>query len=117
MGAINYIRNPVKIVINAYDGIPHFYLVDPDEPIAASYARIFPSLFLPLSEMPESLRAHLRYPEDIFSVQAEVFRTYHMTDVNEFYNREDLWAWPQEICREYPPAHGTVLCAHATAGR
>jgi uncharacterized membrane protein (UPF0182 family) len=100
--SINYIRNPVKVVINAYDGVPQFFLIDPEEPIAAAYARIFPTLFVPFSEMSESLRNHLRYPEDIFTVQAEVFRTYHMTDVNEFYNREDLWSWPQELVENTP---------------
>jgi uncharacterized membrane protein (UPF0182 family) len=95
--SFNYIRNPVKVVVNAYDGTMHFYLVDPDEPIIAAYARIFPDLFSPMSEMPEDLQAHVRYPEDLFRVQSEVFRTYHMTDATEFYNREDLWAWPEEI--------------------
>jgi uncharacterized membrane protein (UPF0182 family) len=97
LGQINYIRNPVKVVINAYDGVPSFYLMDPDEPIVAAYARIFPTLFTPYDQMPQGLRAHLRYPEDLFSVQADVYRTFHMTDVNEFYNREDLWSWPQEL--------------------
>ena len=93
----NYIRNPVKVVVNAYDGTMQFYLVEPDEPIAAAYARIFPDLFVPMSEMPADLQVHIRYPEDLFRVQADVYRTYHMTDATEFYNREDLWAWPQEI--------------------
>lgn len=96
-GSLNYIRNPVKIVVNAYDGTMRFYLVEPNEPIAAAYARIFPELFAPLNEMPADLLAHIRYPEDLFRVQAEIYRTYHMTDANEFYNREDLWAWPEEI--------------------
>jgi uncharacterized protein len=97
LGSFNYIRNPVKVLVNAYDGTMRFYLVQPDEPIAAAYARIFPDLFVPLAEMPADLKAHLRYPEDFFTVQAEQFRTYHMTDATEFYNREDLWAWPEEI--------------------
>ncbi|MCC6458644.1 MAG: UPF0182 family protein [Caldilineaceae bacterium] len=96
-GSLNYIRNPVKVIVNAYDGTMRFYLMDPSEPIAAAYARIFPDLFVPLSDMPTDLRAHIRYPEDLFRVQAEVYRTYHMTDATEFYNREDLWAWPEEI--------------------
>jgi uncharacterized protein len=96
-GSINYIRNPIKVVVSAYDGSMRFYQIDPSEPIAAAYARIFPSLFVPLDQMPADIQAHLRYPEDLFSIQAEVYRTYHMTDVTEFYNREDLWAWPQEI--------------------
>jgi uncharacterized membrane protein (UPF0182 family) len=97
LNSFNYIRNPVKVVVNAYDGTMRFYVVDPNEPIAAAYARIFPSLFVPLSEMPADLQAHIRYPEDLFRVQADAYRTYHMTDATEFYNREDLWAWPQEI--------------------
>ncbi len=93
----NYIRNPVKIIIDAYTGKMDFYLVEPDEPIAAAYARIFPSLFTPFEEMPEDLNAHIRYPNDLFSIQASVFRTYQMTEPTDFYNREDVWAWPEEI--------------------
>ncbi|MYC95446.1 MAG: UPF0182 family protein [Caldilineaceae bacterium SB0661_bin_32] len=93
----NYIRNPVKIIIDAYTGEMKFYLVEPDEPIAAAYARIFPSLFTSFEEMPEDLNAHIRYPNDLFSIQASVFRTYQMTEPTDFYNREDVWAWPEEI--------------------
>ncbi len=93
----NYIRNPVKIIIDAYTGEMDFYLVEPDEPIAAAYARIFPSLFTPFEEMPEGLNAHIRYPNDLFSIQASAFRTYQMTEPTDFYNREDVWAWPEEI--------------------
>ena len=93
----NYIRNPVKIIIDAYTGKMDFYLVEPDEPIAAAYARIFPSLFTPFEEMPEDLVDHIRYPNDLFSIQASVFRTYQMTEPTDFYNREDVWAWPEEI--------------------
>ena len=93
----NYIRNPVKIIIDAYTGEMNFYLVEPDEPIAAAYARIFPSLFTPFEEMPADLNAHIRYPNDLFSIQASIFRTYQMTEPTDFYNREDVWAWPEEI--------------------
>ena len=93
----NYIRNPVKIIIDAYTGKMNFYLVEPDEPIAAAYARIFPSLFTSFEEMPADLNAHIRYPNDLFSIQASVFRTYQMTEPTDFYNREDVWAWPEEI--------------------
>ena len=93
----NYIRNPVKIIIDAYTGEMDFYLVEPDEPIAAAYARIFPSLFTSFEEMPADLNAHIRYPNDLFSIQASVFRTYQMTEPTDFYNREDVWAWPEEI--------------------
>ena len=93
----NYIRNPVKIIVNAYTGKMDFYLVEPDEPIAAAYARIFPKLFTDFEEMPADLNAHIRYPNDLFSIQASVFRTYQMTEPTDFYNREDVWAWPEEI--------------------
>ncbi len=94
VGGVNYIRNAVKISIDAYDGTTTFFLADPDDPIAATYARIFPTLFRPLSEMPASLRAHVRYPEDIFGIQAAVYATYHMTQPAVFYNREDQWEVP-----------------------
>ncbi len=97
MGQLNYIRNAVKVVTNAYDGSMTFYIADVEDPIIAGYARVFPTLFRPLSEMPVDLLDNVRYPEDLFTVQAEVFRTYHMTDPVEFYNREDVWAWPEEI--------------------
>ena len=93
----NYIRNPVKVIIDAYTGDMNFYVVEPDEPIAAAYARIFPDLFTSFDEMPDDLRAHIRYPNDLFSIQAGVFRTYQMTEPTDFYNREDVWAWPEEI--------------------
>ena len=96
-GRINYIRNAVKVVTNAYDGTMTFYIADPSDPIIASYAAVFPSLFQPMSAMPANLLAHVRYSEDMFRAQAEIYRTYHMTDANEFYNREDLWAWPEEV--------------------
>lgn len=101
-GAINYMRNPVKVVINAYDGATTFYVVDEQEPIAAAYRKIFPALFRPLSELPEGLLRHVRYPADLFTVQAQMYRTYHMTNVTDFYNREDVWAWPEEIFYNEP---------------
>ncbi|MGE5620393.1 MAG: UPF0182 family protein [Sphingomonadaceae bacterium] len=93
----NYIRNSVKVVISAYDGSMRFYLADQNDPLAASYASIFPALFTPMEEMPESLRAHVRYPEDLFKAQAEIYRTFHMQDPQVFYNREDLWSIPSEL--------------------
>ncbi|MBE2240996.1 MAG: UPF0182 family protein [Caldilineaceae bacterium] len=96
-GGFNYIRNTVKIVINAYDGSPTFYITDATEPITAAYARIFPKLFQPFEAMPDFLQRHIRYPTDLFSVQAEMYRMYHMTNSLDFYNREDVWAWPEEI--------------------
>jgi uncharacterized membrane protein (UPF0182 family) len=91
---LNYIRNSVKFVIDAYHGTTDAYLADPSDPVAATYQRIFPGLFKPLDQMPAGLRAHVRYPEDIFAVQASVFRTYHMTQPDVFYNREDQWEIP-----------------------
>ena len=93
-GGLNYIRNSVKFVIDAYHGTTTAYLADERDPIAATYARIFPDLFKPLAEMPAELRAHVRYPEDIFAVQSSIFATYHMTQPSVFYNREDQWQIP-----------------------
>jgi len=90
----SYIRNSVKFVIDAFDGTTTAYLADDKDPIAATYARIFPSLFTPIASMPTSLREHVRYPEDLFAIQASVFATYHMTQPGVFYNREDQWQIP-----------------------
>ncbi len=92
----NYIRNSVKIVVDAYNGAVTFYVADPTEPILNTYRGIYPALFTPIERMPESLRAHIRYPEDLFSVQAAMYRTYHMQDPQVFYNKEDLWEIPNE---------------------
>jgi uncharacterized membrane protein (UPF0182 family) len=96
----NYIRNSVKVVIDAYDGTVRFFLADPDEPIVAAYARIFPTLFEPMEDMPEELVAHLRYPEDLFLAQNESFLLYHLpaTDAgaSTFYNQDDRWAIPTD---------------------
>jgi len=93
---INYIRNSVKVVIDAVDGTTEFYVADPEDPIIRTWAKIFPVLFKPLAAMPSDIRAHIRYPEDFFLVQADIYRTYHMTDPQVFYNREDLWGFPRE---------------------
>jgi uncharacterized protein len=93
---INYIRNAVKVATDAYDGTIVFYVADPEDPLVRTYQRIFPSLFQPLDSMPASLRAHIRYPEDLFMLQATVYGTYHMADPEVFYNKEDLWSFPQE---------------------
>ena len=92
---INYIRNSVKIVIDAYNGTVNFYVADPADPIIATYRRIFPSLFKPFAAMPSDLQKHIRYPEDLFPVQAQ-YRAYHMDAPEVFYNREDLWQFPRE---------------------
>jgi uncharacterized protein len=93
---INYIRNSVKVVVNAYSGETKFYVADPEDPMIRTWERIYPGLFNPLSAMPADLRLHIRYPEDFFLIQAETYATYHMTDPAVFYNREDLWAFPKE---------------------
>ncbi|MBD2361536.1 UPF0182 family protein [Anabaena minutissima FACHB-250] len=94
---INYIRNSVKIVIDAYNGTVKFYIADPRDPIIATWSAIFPDMFKPFSDMPAMLRKHIRYPVDFFSIQSERLMTYHMTDPVVFYNREDLWQIPKEI--------------------
>ena len=97
----NYVRNSVKVVVDAYNGTVRFFLAEPDEPIAAAYARIFPDLFEPIDAMPEELRAHLRYPEDLFVAQNQAFRLYHLpaTDggATTFYNQDDRWAIPEDV--------------------
>ena len=93
---INYIRNSVKVVIDAYNGSTDFYVADPADPIIKTWQHIFPSLFKPLSAMPSDLRQHIRYPEDYFLIQADIYRTYHMIDPAVFYNREDQWGFPRE---------------------
>ncbi|MGA1876351.1 MAG: UPF0182 family protein [bacterium] len=93
---INYIRNSVKAVIDAYHGTTTFYVIDEEDPIIRTYQKIFPSLFRPFSEMPEDLRSHIRYPRDLFEVQAYMYRTYHMEDTQVFYNKEDLWDLPMQ---------------------
>ena len=93
---LNYIRNSVKAVVDMYDGTVKFYMMDPKDPILAAYRRAFPNMFSELDTMSADLKAHLRYPEDLFTVQADQYRTFHMTDPQVFYNREDLWAAPME---------------------
>jgi hypothetical protein len=93
----NYIRNSAKVVIDAYNGSVTFYLADPSDALVNTYASIFPGMFIPLEQMPSSLRTHLRYPQGLFSVQAELYQSYHMQDARVFYNKEDLWAIPSEI--------------------
>ncbi len=95
-GDINYIRNSVKIVIDAYNGTVTFYVADAADPIVATYRRIFPSLFRPLDAMPPDLQQHIRYPEDLFTIQALQYRAFHMDVPEVFYNREDLWQFPRE---------------------
>jgi uncharacterized membrane protein (UPF0182 family) len=93
---LNYIRNSVKVVIDAYEGSVLFYVADPHDPVLGLYRQAFPGVFKELKDLPEDLRQHLRYPEDLFDIQADMYRTYHMVDPQVFYNREDLWAFSQE---------------------
>ncbi|MGB7013766.1 MAG: UPF0182 family protein [Pseudolabrys sp.] len=103
---LNYIRNSVKIVIDAYNGTVAFYLMDAAEPIARTYQRIFPDLFKPFAAMPPDLQKHIRYPEDLFLIQAQIYQAYHMEAADVFYNREDLWQFPRE-----PGGDGATLMA------
>lgn len=94
---INYIRNAVKVTVDAYNGTVNYYVSDPNDPIILSYARAFPGVFQPFEEIPADLMAHVRYPEDLLNIQAQQYLTYHMTDVRVFYNKEDLWQIPSEV--------------------
>ncbi len=98
-GNINYMRNSVKVVIDAYNGTTKFYLFDPSDPLASTYQAAFPDLFEPASEIPDGIRDHLRYPEDLFTVQAYQYRLYHMNDPQQFYAREDAWDIPVDPVR------------------
>ena len=95
-GGTNYIRNSVKVVIDAYNGSVDFYVADPADPVIATYRRIFPGLFKSFEAMPADLQKHVRYPEDLFLIQAQLYRAYHMDAPEVFYNREDLWQFPRQ---------------------
>ncbi|MBW4663823.1 MAG: UPF0182 family protein [Chroococcus sp. CMT-3BRIN-NPC107] len=99
---INYIRNSVKVVIDAYHGSVDFYITDDSDPIINTWQQLFPKLFKPLSAMSATLRSHLRYPVDFFNIQSERLLTYHMTDPQVFYNREDQWQIPNEVYGNKP---------------
>ena len=105
---LNYIRNSVKIVINAYDGSVNFYIADPKDPIIRTYNRIYPELFKKMSEMPDNLRVHLRYPKDLFEVQMSVYAKYHQTDPQTFYENEDIW----QFARTLRGSGSAVLYSH-----
>ncbi|KXZ40779.1 hypothetical protein SAMN05661008_01815 [Alkalithermobacter thermoalcaliphilus JW-YL-7 = DSM 7308] len=94
---INYIRNSVKVVIDAYNGDVDFYIVDDNDPIIKTYSKIFKDLFKSIDKMPQGIKRHLRYPQHIFDIQAKVYATYHMKDVGVFYNKEDQWEIATEI--------------------
>ncbi len=100
VGRYNYIRNAVKITIDAYNGDVTYYIADDEDPIIQTYAAAFPTLFHPLADMPADLQRHLRYPEGLFLSQMAQYTTYHMTDVRVFYNKEDKWVFPMELFEE-----------------
>ena len=122
-GGLNYMRNSVKVVIDAYNGSVDFYVSEPGDPLIQTYQRIFPGLFKPLAAMPADLQQHIRYPEDLFLVQAQLYRAYHMDTPEVFYNREDLWQFPRQAAglesgrQPRRPAHGALLHDHAAARR
>lgn len=93
----NYIRNSVKVIVDAYNGDVTFYVSDPDDPVIQTFGKVFPGVFRPLDEMTEDLRSHLRYPEGLFKIQAQLYTDYHMTNPRVFYNKEDRWNLPTEI--------------------
>ncbi|MBQ8563592.1 MAG: UPF0182 family protein, partial [Firmicutes bacterium] len=96
-GVNNYIRNSIKVVVDAYNGDVSFYVVDENDPIAATYAKIYPTLFKSAEQMPESLKSHIRYPNYLLTIQAAVYSRYHMEDVNVFYQNEDQWEIAYEV--------------------
>ncbi|HEX7950189.1 MAG TPA: UPF0182 family protein, partial [Candidatus Limnocylindrales bacterium] len=100
----DYIRNSVKITVDAYDGTMRFYVSDPNDPIIRDYEAIFPKLFEPLSAMPADLRAHLRVPEELFNVQTRMFGRYHVTDTQQFYRTDDLWTVPTQSSEQTLPS-------------
>jgi uncharacterized membrane protein (UPF0182 family) len=95
-GQFNYIRNSVKVVVDAYNGSVDYYVVDEEDPVLNVYKQIFPDLFKPQSELPNDMQKHFRYPQDLFEIQIETYSRYHMTTPQVFYNQEDLWTRPNE---------------------
>jgi uncharacterized protein len=93
----NYIRNSVKVIVDAYEGSVDFYVADESDPLVQFYQSSFSTVFKSMNDFPEDLRSHIRYPEDFFDVQAWMYRAYHMNDVTVFYNKEDMWSLPTEL--------------------
>ncbi len=93
----NYVRNSVKVVVDAYDGTVDFYVVDENDPLLVTFGRTYPGLLQPFEKMPPDLKTHIRYPEELFLLQARIYAAYHMGNPRVFYNREDLWSLPEEI--------------------
>jgi uncharacterized membrane protein (UPF0182 family) len=94
---LNYIRNSVKVVIDAYNGNVTYYMIDEKDPILKTFSKVFPDLFTPFDEMPADIKKHIRYPIDLFEMQVQTYTIYHMQDVQVFYNQEDLWEPPDEM--------------------
>lgn len=110
-GSFNYVRNSVKVVMDAYDGTMTYYIVDDEDPVVAAYAGAFPELFTPADEMPDELRSHLRYPEDLFRVQSTMYGDYHITNPGGFYSKSDSWEISQD------PGAGTVRGINGTTAQ
>lgn len=108
-GENNYIRNSVKATVDAYDGTVSLYLWDPRDPIIRAWKKIFPDIFLEASEMPADLKAHVRYPEDLFRIQTSIYLRYHMTDPRTFFVREDQWVIPDDPSTQGAGATGGIL--------
>lgn len=107
-GGINYMRNSVKAVVDAYDGSLSFFVSDPQDPIIKVYGKIFPGLFKPLEEMPDGLLKHVRYPHQFMEMQAAMYAAYHMTDPQVFYNKENLWEVPR-LAEKRMEAYYTIM--------
>ena len=99
-GQVNYIRNSVKVLVDAYEGTLQFFAIDETDPVLATYRQIFPDLFEARAAIPPELKAHFRYPLDLFKIQAQMYLSYHMSDPEAFYNQEDLWQVPMETYEE-----------------
>lgn len=108
VGVANYVRNSVKVTVDAYDGTMRYYVWDEEDPMIEAWSRAFPSLLLDRSQMPESVRAHVRYPEDLFRIQTFMYQRYHMTDPTDFYQREDEWVIPANPMRSNQQAANTL---------
>jgi uncharacterized protein len=106
--SVNYVRNSVKVVIDAYDGSTAFYIFDPTDPIIDAYRALFPTLFKDAASMPADLRAHVRYPELLLALQADVYGLYHMTNPEVFYNREDLWTVATDVATSEQASQATT---------
>ena len=97
INGVNYVRNSIKVIVNAYDGSVDFYIVDEEDPIAKTYQKIYPKLFKSKDQIPEEMMSHLRYPNTLFKIQAQVYSKYHMDEVKVFYQKEDLWDIAHQI--------------------